>query len=183
MTATQFGIAYTDHFDHTVRFLASKGLLESEAREMAQAAWTRGWERRHQLRDPKMILTWINSIAFNLFRNEFRRSARHSELPDLPDKRSFQSISRMDLKSVLSRCDDLDRSLLWMQYGEGRTSAEIAGRMGMNAGTVRIRIMRAKGRLRCKVGSRRSESPEGTAVSQRGVPQRSVRLTEAALCG
>ena len=183
MTATQFGIAYTEYFDHTVRFLASKGLPESEAREMAQAAWTRGWERRHQLRDPKMILTWMNSIAFNLFRNEFRRSARHSELPDLPDKRPFPSISRIDLKSILSRCDDLDRSLLWMQYGEGRTSAEIAGRMGMNAGTVRIRIMRAKGRLRCKVGSHRFPSPDRETVSQKGIPPRSVRLAETALCG
>jgi RNA polymerase sigma factor (sigma-70 family) len=148
VTATHFGTAYTDGFDHTIRFLASKGLRDTEAREIAQAAWTRGWERRHQLRDPKMILTWINSIAFNLFRNEFRRSARHSELPELPDKRPFRSISQIDVKSMLSRCDDIDRSLLWMQYGEGRTSAEIGNRMGMNPGTVRIRIMRAKGRLR-----------------------------------
>jgi RNA polymerase sigma-70 factor (ECF subfamily) len=148
VTATQFGTAYTEGFDHTIRFLASKGLPETEAREIAQAAWTRGWERRHQLRDPKMVLTWINSIAFNLFRNEFRRSARHSELPEVPDTRLSPSIPRMDLKSMLSRCDDLDRSLLWMQYGEGRTSAEIGSQLGMNPGTVRIRIMRAKKRLR-----------------------------------
>jgi RNA polymerase sigma factor (sigma-70 family) len=150
VTATQFGTAYTEGFDHTIRFLASKGLPEAEARETAQAAWARGFERRHQLRDPKMVLTWINSIAFNLFRNEFRRNARHSELPDVPDRRPQLSISRLDAKSVLSQCDHLDRSLLWMQYGEGFTSVEIAGRMGMNAGTVRIRIMRAKGRLRSR---------------------------------
>jgi len=156
VTATQFGTAYTEGFDHTIRFLGSKGLPETEAREIAQAAWTRGWERRHQLRDPKMVLTWINSIALNLFRNEFRRSARHSELPEVPDKRPSPSISRMDVKSMLSRCDDLDRSLLWMQYGEGRTSAEIGSRLGMNPGTVRIRIMRAKGRLRfCNSAARR----------------------------
>ena len=159
VTATQFGTAYTEGFDHTIRFLASKGLPETEARETAQAAWTRGWERRHQLRDPKMVLTWINSIAFNLFRNEFRRSARHSELPDVPDKRPSLSITRMDVKSILSRCDRLDRSLLWMQYAEGRTSSEIAGRMGMNAGTVRIRIMRAKGRLRVCKAAARLDSP------------------------
>ena len=165
MTATQFGTAYSDGFDHTIRFLASKGLPDTEAREIAQAAWTRGWERRHQLRDPKMVLTWINSIAFNLFRNEFRRSARHSELPDVPDQRASMSISRIDVKSMLSRCDDVDRSLLWMQYGEGRTSAEIGRRMGMNPGTVRIRIMRAKGRLRfSKVSASRLDSLSGVAA-------------------
>jgi RNA polymerase sigma factor (sigma-70 family) len=156
VTATQFGTAYTEGFDHTIRFLASKGLPETEAREIAQAAWTRGFERRHQLRDPKIVLTWVNSIAFNLFRNDFRRSARHSELAEVPDTRLSPSIPRMDLKSMLSRCDDLDRSLLWMQYGEGRTSAEIGSRLGMNPGTVRIRIMRAKKRLRfCNSAARR----------------------------
>jgi RNA polymerase sigma factor (sigma-70 family) len=62
----------------------------------------------------------------------------------------------MDLKSMLSQCDDLDRSLLWMQYGEGFTSAEIGSRLGVNPGTVRIRIMRAKKRLRfCNSAERR----------------------------
>ena len=60
LTATQFGTAYTEGFDHTTHFLAAKGLPETEAREIAQAAWTRGFERRHQLRDSAMVLTWVN---------------------------------------------------------------------------------------------------------------------------
>jgi DNA-directed RNA polymerase specialized sigma24 family protein len=86
MTATQFGMAYTEGFHRTVCFLSSKGLPDAEAEEIAQAAWTRGWERRHQLRDQAMVFTWVNSIAFNLFRNQFRRNARHTELPEMADE-------------------------------------------------------------------------------------------------
>jgi RNA polymerase sigma-70 factor, ECF subfamily len=152
MTATQFGMAYTEGFHRTVCFLSSKGLSDAEAEEIAQAAWTRGWERRHQLRDEAMLFTWVNSIAFNLFRNQFRRNARHTELPEIPDGRPFSAPARTDLRSLLARCDRLDRTLLWMQYVEGRTSAEIARWIGMKPATVRIRIMRAKVRLRrfCK---------------------------------
>lgn len=159
MTAMQFGSAYGEGFHRTVRFLSSKGLSDVEAEEIAQAAWTRGWERRHQLRDQTMIFTWVNSIAFNLFRNQFRRNARHTELPEMPDGRPFSAIARTDLQCLLSQCDGLDRSLLWMQYVEGRTSAEIAGRVGMKPPTVRIRIMRAKGRLRRLRDGRRLVMP------------------------
>jgi RNA polymerase sigma-70 factor (ECF subfamily) len=159
MTATQFGKAYTEGFHRTLCFLSSKGLPDAEAEEIAQAAWTRGWERRDQLRDEAMVSTWVNSIAFNLFRNQYRRNARHTELPEIPDSRPSSAPARSDLRSLLGRCERIDRTLLWMQYGEGRTSAEIAGWVGMKPATVRIRIMRAKGRLRRFCKSRRLQLP------------------------
>ena len=36
-----------------------------------------------------MVFTWINSIAFNLFRNQFRRDARHTDLPEMADARAI----------------------------------------------------------------------------------------------
>ena len=155
MTSTQFGAAYEQGFPRTIRFLSSKGLADPEAQEIAQAAWTRGWERRDQLRDEGMIFTWINSIAVNMFRNQFRRNGRNQELKETPDRRSRPSSAsaKVDLELLLARCDKLDRSLLWMQHVGGFTTAEIGRWHGIKPSTVRVRLMRARARLRkrCQV--------------------------------
>ena len=63
MTREQYGQAYQKGFNLTVRFLVSRGFAYDSAQETAQAAWVKGWERLSQLRDPSMVLTWMNSIA------------------------------------------------------------------------------------------------------------------------
>ena len=68
MTNEHYGKAYQKGFDRTVRFLVSRGLSYDAALDTAQAAWAKGWERREQLRDPNLVLTWTNSIALNLHR-------------------------------------------------------------------------------------------------------------------
>jgi hypothetical protein len=47
MTQESFAAAYRNGFHTTMRLMLSKGLLIDEAEELAQAAWVRGWEARH----------------------------------------------------------------------------------------------------------------------------------------
>jgi RNA polymerase sigma factor (sigma-70 family) len=150
MTNTEFGTAYEKGFHRTVCFLASRGLPDPEAQEIAQAAWARGWERRCQLREQGMIFSWINSIAVNMSRNQFRRNARVQGLEEAVDLRPGPSSAGAcaDLDHLFSKCDKLDRSLLWMQAIGGFTTAEIGKHHGLKPSTVRVRLMRAKSRLR-----------------------------------
>ena len=130
--------------------MVSRGLPDPEAQEIAQAAWVRGWERRWQLRDQGMIFSWINSIAVNMSRNQFRRNAKNQDLKEMADRRPGPSAggARVDLQCLLSKCDELDQSLLWMQTIGGFTTAEIGRHHGLKASTVRVRLMRAKARLK-----------------------------------
>ena len=73
MTTEEYGTAYEHGFALTVRFLISRGLLTDAAEETAQAAWAKGWERLTQLRNEHMLLTWVNSIALNLYRSVRRK--------------------------------------------------------------------------------------------------------------
>ncbi len=149
MTNTEFGAAYEKGFHRTVCFLASRGLPDPDAQEIAQAAWARGWERRCQLRDQGMIFSWINSIAVNMSRNQFRRNGRSQGLEETVDLRPGPSSigAKVDLEFLLSNCDELDQSLLWMQAIGGFTTAEIGKHHGLKPSTVRVRLMRAKTRL------------------------------------
>ena len=81
MTTEEYGNAYQRGYNLTVRFLVSRGLTYDSAQETAQAAWVKGWERLGQLRDSKMVLTWMNSIALNIHRSFMRREPFLQALP------------------------------------------------------------------------------------------------------
>lgn len=84
MTRSAFGQAYQAGFERTIRFLISRGAGRDGAQEAAQAAWVRGWERLHQLRNDDMLLTWVNTIALNIYRRVLQTEERfHQPLPEL----------------------------------------------------------------------------------------------------
>src|ERR1700704_6263010 len=82
MTREEYGRAYSQGFTGTVRFLVSRGLFNDVAEETAQAAWATGWEHLAQLRNERVLLTWVNSFAMNLFRSFCRKPVFH-QLPEL----------------------------------------------------------------------------------------------------
>ena len=72
MTRDDYGQAYGVGFIRTVRFLASQGVPSDAAHDIAQSAWAKGREKQNQLRDDRMLLTWVNAIAMNEFRANLR---------------------------------------------------------------------------------------------------------------
>ena len=78
MTNEYFVDAYQKGFPLTVRFLLSRGLSHEVALDTAQAAWTKSWERREQLREPSLVRTWTNAIALNIYRKCFDANEKPS---------------------------------------------------------------------------------------------------------
>ena len=72
MTGEAYGKAYQHGFDRTIRLLLSRGARSECAREAAQAAWAKGWERIDQLRNESVVTTWVNTIALNCYRRVMR---------------------------------------------------------------------------------------------------------------
>lgn len=143
MTREEFGAAYNRGYNMTVRFLVSRGLQYDSAQETAQAAWAKGWERLSQLRDPSMVLTWMNSIALNLHRSCMRREPFLQTLPELstPPKVNLAAI---DVRRILQTCRVNDRVVLQRHYLEGYKVQEIARAHGWTETAVRIRLLRAR---------------------------------------
>lgn len=148
----QFRKAYQQGFERTVRFVGSRGVYPGIAEETAQAAWTKGWQRRAQLRNPKKILPWINTIALNLLRGRKRKESREQELLETPDIRSRQAAmsARVDVARLLRQCGTTDRKLLGLHHMEGHTTAEAGRRCGLKPVAARVRLMRLRRRLRKK---------------------------------
>jgi RNA polymerase sigma factor (sigma-70 family) len=143
MTREEYGSAYQRGYGLTVRFLVSRGLTYDSAQETAQAAWVKGWERLGQLRDSKMILTWMNSIALNLHRSFVRREPFLQTLPELPTPPRI-NLAAIDVRRILQTCKKNERLVLQRHYLEGYKVQEIARAHGWTETAVRIRLLRAR---------------------------------------
>lgn len=147
LTELQFAAAYTKGFSRTVRFLQSSGVQQELAEEIAQAAWTRGWECRSQLKNPAALGVWVNSIAKNLLRVDYRRRKIVEELQEDSAVIGATTDSTA-LAELLSHCNNDDRELLVKHYMEGWSSNELAPALGISPVSVRVRLLRIKQTLR-----------------------------------
>jgi RNA polymerase sigma-70 factor, ECF subfamily len=125
----------------------------SEAEDIAQDALLRAWRRRFTLRDAERRNQWLAAIV----RNEaFRQHARVrpdptstlEERQGAEDARVVAAVELADLHEALTRLNERDRRLLEMRYEEDLTQAAIAGRLGIPEGTVKVRLHRARDKLR-----------------------------------
>ena len=53
MTRDEYGAAFQQGYERTVASLMARGAHCDEAREIAQEAWVKGWERLSQLRNER----------------------------------------------------------------------------------------------------------------------------------
>jgi RNA polymerase sigma-70 factor (ECF subfamily) len=64
------------------------------------------------------------------------------------DERVLAAVELADLHEALEALSDRDRQLLEMRYEEDLTQATIARRLGIPEGTVKVRLHRARAKLR-----------------------------------
>lgn len=160
-----FESGFHSGYINTRRFLQSKGADRELAEELAQAAWTRGWERRAQLRCPELLGSWVNSIAMNLWRNHIIGSRRFGGLKE--DILIFSKIDEeMDAAVILKSCLPGESEMLRHFYFDGMSTEEIAKRAKCRPVTVRVRLMRLRDTVRSRLGlNKASARGVRTAVS------------------
>jgi RNA polymerase sigma factor (sigma-70 family) len=127
------------------------GLSEPDAQDVAQEALIRGWRHREQLREGSPR-AWFATIA----RNEARRllarrgdAAAGVELDLLAAADGWEdSLLRVEVWRAKQELTDEDRTLLDMHYRLDLSYSAIAIHFGIPLGTVKVRLHRARTRLR-----------------------------------
>lgn len=125
----------------------------SEAEDIAQDALLRAWRRRSTLRDSERKIQWLAAIVRNeAFRTHARVRPDPTSMIDLQegaeDERVLATVESADLHAALAGLSERDRRLLEMRYEEDLTQATIARRLGIPEGTVKVRLHRARNKLR-----------------------------------
>lgn len=124
-----------------------------EAQDIAQAAFARALERRHQFHGGD-ARAWLYTIGLRLALNEVRRRSRLVPL-DGADEPGWAMQSEPDLWLALAQLEPQQRAALVLATLDGYTHAEIATMLGVREGTVSSWLSRSKERLRAILGDAR----------------------------
>ncbi|HJA04859.1 MAG TPA: sigma-70 family RNA polymerase sigma factor [Candidatus Microbacterium stercoravium] len=120
---------------------------EDAAGEVFQIAW-----RRYRDDGAALTLPWVYQILRNVIGTEYRRLARARRANERArDERHDEDPAierRIDVREGIRRLAERDRELLYMAYWEDLTGAEMAEILGTSRGAVRVRLTRARERLR-----------------------------------
>lgn len=127
-----------------------------DAEEAVQEALIRAWRSRDSCRGPGSSLPWLVQITRNeALRMAARRQRRRaSEFPDdTPDTHAVdpaidRAIDSLATEQALRVLQPEDRRLIHLRYVEDLTQGQVAARVGMPEGTVKVRLHRARARLR-----------------------------------
>jgi RNA polymerase sigma factor (sigma-70 family) len=155
---------------------------EVEAEDLTQETLLQAYLGLDRLRDPERFSSWIYAIALNLAKMRLR-SRRNGEPPLEIDGRRLAALVAADpspvevvearelwslVESALDVLPAEQRRAVLLHYVDGLSCEEIAVLLGEPAGTVRVRLHRARARLRDRLSSlapRRREAPAMVEVT------------------
>ena len=138
------------------------GGAQASAEDAVQEAWIRAIRALSDFRWQSSLRTWLCGIAINCCREAMRRN-RHAlatlgseefdalELPAPP-----QSSAGGDLETLIRALPDGYREVLVLHDVEGYTHEEIAAQLGIEIGTSKSQLSRARATLRRRLGSERA---------------------------
>lgn len=156
-------VHFTEDYSRIFRYIVNMVRDTQEAEDLTQETFLRAYRRRDSLRDEGARTTWLYRIATHVcldrLRQHARRAPKESETDidqvDVvePDAPSLQNIIEQDemsdcVQSYLNRLSDSYRAAFLLHDMHELTSAEIARLMGESLSTVKIRLPRARGKLR-----------------------------------
>ena len=146
-----FDELYHRHARRVMGFLLRQLGDSERAADLVQDAFLRLWSSRERYLSGKCFSTWLFSIAYNLLKNEYRRSgysveyAEHvinrttEEQDDDLDVKLDDKLFDAALRQELSQLDAESRLLFSLRFEEEMTVPQIAEVMKIPEGTVKSR--------------------------------------------
>lgn len=137
-----------------------------EAEEITQETFLRAHRKLHSLEDSDKLSPWLYRIATNLSYDALRRSGRRppaDSLEEAPAAEPAERGPRLDqvieqremsscVREYIEELPDTYRAVILLHDLEGLSNPEIARLLGISLATAKIRLHRARKRLREALG-------------------------------
>ena len=127
------------------------GGQDADAADLMQAAWVRAVRRLSEFRGASAFRTWLSGIAVNCYREWRRAEARRPAMPDsdaLDQMAAPVDLRADDIAEVVRALPLPFRDVLVLHDIEGWTHDEIAHALGIEPGTSKSRLSRARALFR-----------------------------------
>jgi RNA polymerase sigma factor (sigma-70 family) len=143
--------ALLDRHEHAVRAVARRLLGDDAAEDVAQEAFLQAYLGLDRLRDPARFGAWLCAIAVNLakMRLRARRPVPVGTRAGSATDDRLETAELADLvRSALAVLPEREREAVLLYYVDGLSSPQVASVLGERPGTIRVRLHRARRRLR-----------------------------------
>lgn len=137
-----------------VSFYRGQGLRAHDAEDLAGDAIEAIVRTLPRLRDAGTFEAWFWRIGRSKFYDHLRRKRRgqppisdRDAVYDDPSEQLLIADEHADVRVAFAKLKDRDRELLWMRDVVGLPYSDIAGRLNLSEGALRIGVMRARQRL------------------------------------
>ena len=149
-----FGGLFERYSQDIYRFALHLSGDQALAADICQETFVRAWVSPGAIREGT-IKAYLLAIARNLYRDETRRKARQVALDDRcldpkpgPDATAEGRIELHAVLTALQALAEMDRAALLMSAQEGMSHAAIAAALGLSVPAVKVRIHRARLKLK-----------------------------------
>lgn len=134
------------------------------ADDLAQETFLLAYRNLKSFRQEAKFSTWLYRIAYNVFLGDMRKT-KESQLPEDMDIDAVspstdgatagtrQSIMKIDLERAMSVLSGAERAAVVQCYHNDLSHEEAASVLGCPVGTVKTHILRAKQKLKARLGA------------------------------
>jgi RNA polymerase sigma-70 factor (ECF subfamily) len=150
---------YDRHVDRVYRLAYRMAGDETLARDFTQDTFVRAFDKLADFRGDASLATWLHTVATSVILNGLKKvrriRAREIDGDVLPDAAVTRREAEPDLKLRLARAIDAlpdgYRMVFVMHDVEGYTHEEIGTALGVQPGTSKAQLFRARARLRSEL--------------------------------
>jgi RNA polymerase sigma-70 factor (ECF subfamily) len=150
---------YDAHVDRIYRLSWRMAGDETLARDFTQDTFIRAFERLADFRGDSSFATWLHSIAVSVCLNGLKKVKRihgrelgGDELPEVAiPVREAEPDLKVRLRRAIEGLPDGYRTVFVLHDVEGYTHEEIAAQLGIQPGTSKAQLFRARARLRTEL--------------------------------
>ena len=156
MNESAFRAFYEQTAPPLLRYLICITRTPDFAEDLLQETYCRFLTARLPEMGGPQAQNYLFRIATNLIRDRWRRSEEASTTVDLEATPASAPhlVRRLGVRQAFDRLKPRERQLLWLAYVEGSNHQEIAEHTGLQPGSIRLLLFRARRRLADLIGTK-----------------------------
>ena len=163
---------FRDTRNDLLAYIVRRSQSAEDAADVLAETYLVAWRRVEAIPTGERARLWLFGVARNLLlKGASRRRSRHALVERLagelrgaqPPKASVNDHRSAALAAALASLPERDREIMLLTAWEGLTPKQIAAVMGTSVNIVRVRLHRARTRLKRDLSDGRTHDPSGAS--------------------